>query len=184
MVADSSLLRMAEGLCYTFKPTGCFNRSPPMRRIGSLPSSCFQPALLLRMGKQSLKQQRFPSSLQQPAAKLTQDRKVKAEILQVQAQRGFAMEPGPQRVGSLPIGKAFHKLQHCHQRQPPWRFSWLSPARKESNKQLILKHCTQFISDPQARVALWADHARQASGVFGNRGQWFGFERHAGSFRR
>src|SRR5258707_5684059 len=103
MVADSSTPRMAEGLCDTFQPTECFNRSQPMRRIGSLPSSCFQPALLLRMGKQSLKQQRFPSSLQQPAAKLTQDRKVKAEILQVQAQRVFPIDPGPNRVGSLPI---------------------------------------------------------------------------------
>jgi hypothetical protein len=132
------------------------------------------------MGKQVLKQQRFPASLQEPAAKLTQDRKVKAESLQLQSQRVFPIDPGSNCFGSLPIGKSFHKLQHRYQSQPPRRFGWLSPAWKEGSEQLILKDRAQFIAEPQTQATFGADGACQASCLFRNGGQGFGFEGHAG----
>src|SRR5260370_18174888 len=99
-----------------------------MRRIGPSTTSGLQLALLFRMGEQFLKQQRFPSSLQQPAAKLTQDRKVKDEILQVQPQGVFPIDPGANCLGCLPIGQPLPKLQHSYQSSPPPHSPWLSPA--------------------------------------------------------
>lgn len=109
-------------------------------------------------------------SLDQPGAELTEDEKIKAEILQFQAQRVFPIDPGPNRFCRLPIGQLFHKLQHGHRDQPPRRLGWLSPAWKESSEQLILKDRAQFIADPEAQTILGADSACQASCLFGNGG--------------
>ena len=54
---------MAEGFCDTFQPTERLNRGQHMDRSGPLTAPGFQPALVLRMLEQLLKQQRLPSSL-------------------------------------------------------------------------------------------------------------------------
>jgi hypothetical protein len=45
---------------------------------------------------------------------------VKASIGQLQAKRVFPSQPITHGESLLAIGQPFHKLEHCHERQPPW----------------------------------------------------------------
>jgi hypothetical protein len=94
-----------------------------MRRIGPLAAAFFEPALGLGMSEHdiehniehNIEQALLRASLEQAGTERAQDRVVEAGVAHTQAQGVFPVQATPPGVGRLPVGQAFHKLQHTHQ---------------------------------------------------------------------
>jgi hypothetical protein len=88
--------------------------------VGALPPSGFEPSTIPTSLQKQIQQTLFGIPLDQTGAKFGKDGMVKARIGQFQAERVFPSQPITHSVSSLAIRQPFHKLEHCHERQPPW----------------------------------------------------------------
>lgn len=77
---------------------------------------CSRPRAFGRVQHQ-LQQTYRPPMDDQTVAELREHRVVEPGVVQSQTQRVLPVQPGPYRVGGVPIGQILHRLQHAHQRQ-------------------------------------------------------------------
>ena len=102
------------------QPVQCPNGRHDVGRVGPLPATRLeQPARLA--GFEELMQQTFLGAARQQArAELAQHRVVEARVGQLEPEQVLPADPGPHRLGGLPVGQVLAELQESDQRQPPW----------------------------------------------------------------
>jgi hypothetical protein len=170
---------MAQGLCDTFQTTERFDSCQHMGGIAALTatSGCRQPCSLAWLSSvskssaspppwSSLVRNSHSTEKSKPRSSSSKRRAYFQSIRVRTASAACLSESTP------------NELQHRDQRQSPGGFSWLPLSRKEGSEQFILKDCAQLISSPNAHASFRTNDARKTSGWFGNRREWFGFERH------
>jgi hypothetical protein len=171
---------MAQGFGHTFETTQGFDGRKHVGRIGALPTASLEPSSLFGRAHQRLEQERLPIPLQQSGPELAEYRKVKSQVFEPSMQSIFPVKSGPDGLCRLPVSESFDTVQNRDQHQSPWRFGWLSTARKAGGKQFSLKDRAQFLTYPEAQVPFRADDVCKTGSCFGHGGDWFGFERHPG----
>ena len=82
-----------------------------------------------------------------PAPELGQHRVVKARVIDWQAEQVLPVDPGPHRLGRLPVGEVLRPLQHRHQRQPRRGPARPAPDPERGREILIAQPLTQPITD-------------------------------------
>lgn len=75
--------------------------------------------------------------MHQPLAELIQDRRVKPIVGQFQAQCILPVDAPTHDIRNLSVTQPLHELENKHQRQPPWRFRWLSGGVTNALKELM-----------------------------------------------
>lgn len=79
-------------------------------RVGTLATAQLEVAVRLARCEQGVEQVQFGCAINQPNAKLGEDRKIEARIGQLQPEGVLPVDPGPYRFGRLPIGEALGRL--------------------------------------------------------------------------
>jgi hypothetical protein len=92
---------------------------------------------------------------------------IESGIGQRQAECILPVYPSAHRVGGLPIGQAFHVLQHGSQGEPTRCFGWLAAAREQRGELAILVDHAECVCDKQVCGALGERRTRDAAGFFG-----------------
>ena len=80
---------------------------------------------------------------------------IKPRISELQSQRKLPIDPASHRLGSLTIGKVFHKLQQGGQCQASWGFGRLSTPRKQAGKLFIPENRAERVNDVEAKSTFW-----------------------------
>ena len=103
---------------------------------------------------------------------------IETGIGQRQAKCILPVYPAAHRVGGLPIGQAFHVLQHGSQGEPTRCFGWLAAAREQRGELTILVNRAERVRDKQVGGALGKCRTRNAAGFVGNCGRVLRVQRH------
>mgnify|MGYP003286645941 CR=1 FL=1 len=91
---------------------------------------------------------------QQAGAELAQDAVVEARVGQVQGQKVLPVDPRPNRVGRLPVGKALAELHQRDQCQAPWCVGGLAQGRVEVTKDGVIKQWAKPVAQEQVGIAV------------------------------
>ena len=116
----------------------------PHRRDHVRGISALLPARLDQPVRRQLRQQRVQHRLLQPvpgdpAAELAQHAVIEPRISQPQPERVLPVQPGPHRLGRLPVSQLLAHLQHRHHRQPRRRLPRTAP-HPERRRECLIGH--------------------------------------------
>ena len=101
-----------------------------------------------------------------PVPELREHRVVEARVIERQPEQVLPVDPGPHRLGCLPVGELLRPLQDGHQRQPRRRPARAAPDAERSREILIMQPLAQAVADqPRQRpgplpLVLRRDHRR------------------------
>ena len=119
-----------------------------MRGVGALASLCLQKAPLPEPVQEEVEQELFGTTRPQPAAKLAEDRVIKAGIVEGESKGVLPIDPGADRIGRLAVGEVFGELEEGDQRQPPGGLGRLPALREQVGQIPVLHEHLEFIPDP------------------------------------
>ena len=102
---------------------------------------------------------------QEARAELAQNSVVEAGVGQLQAHQVFPVDPGTDRIGSLPVGQPFHELQQRCECEADRHLGGLFPGRKQGGEVAILDHHMQVVIETHHRIAVGKDRPRHQRGL-------------------
>jgi len=105
---------------------------------------------------------------QQAITELTQHRKMKAGVGQVEREGIFPINRPTDGIGGLAVGQTFHKLEDGDQQQAAGRQSGLSDGGKQGGEVLIGAQHAQFVADLHDRTAFGKGGTGDPLGFGGN----------------
>ena len=128
--------------------------------------------------QQRFEQQLFGPAREQTAAELAEHAESKAGVGQFQSQGIFPVDAATDRLGRLPVGEAFDKLQDENQSESGRRKARLAAQVKQSCELLVLVERTEHIHEVAAKVAFGEGGASDTLGLRRNRVISLWVERH------
>ena len=155
-----------------------------MGRVGALPAARLEQAPRLARLQQLVQQPLLGAAHEQAGAELAQHRVVEAGVGQLKAEQVFPVDPGPHRLGRLPVGEALAELQEGDQGQPPRRQPGLAEPREQVGEALVREDGAELVAQLEERVALAEGGARDAHRLLGHGLDRAGLERHGGPPRQ
>ncbi len=149
-----------------------------MGRVGTLPAAHLEQAKLPTAHEQLLKQPLHRTALDQPGAELAQYRGIKARIGQLETEQILPVDPGPHRLGGLPVGQPLGELHDRHERQPPRALSRPSPHGEQRAEALVIVESAEHVPHLHVDVALRKRCACDTRRLLRNRTNRLGAQRH------
>jgi hypothetical protein len=100
-------------------------------RVTTLSASSFQQSSVLSECDDGIEDTPLGAVEHQAATKLAQDGVMNAEVGEFQAEQVLPVDARANRIGCLPVGQAFLKLEQRHQSEPYWRLGGLTLNGKD-----------------------------------------------------
>ena len=140
-----------------------------MSGVGALLAARLDQAALAQVLQHDLEQVLIVFSGKQARSELTENGKVKARILKLQAQGVLQVDPTAHRLGRLPVGQVLEELKHGDQSQAPGCYRQLTARIIQAGEHLIVVQNPDFIADPHQQVAFAECRPSNPGSFLGNR---------------
>lgn len=176
------------GLTVAEKPIGCHNRQTRacnahrcsyvqqtvarwdlgqhLRGSGALALSRFHPSSVLAPLEQRVSEPLLGASFNQPLTTCTPHAGITDRIRPIQSQQRCPIDPTTNRIGCLPVGEFFQKLEDRHQGETPRSLDGATVVWKERGKRLLLGDGSSLIPELPERLAPWRGRVGHTDGLW------------------